>query len=273
MHGCSFSFLKSIFVIILLFCISSCVPLLIGGGGAAAITGGRLIAQEKTVGESLSDTTIWTKIKTKLSNRGIDNLVTGSINIEVNEGRVLLTGTVEDKNNIITILKVCWSVNGVKEVINELQIAGEKDKPGMLVKASDAWITTKIKGKFLASKKVFSINYTVETIEGVVYLFGISQSQTELDDAIDLVSATNGVKKIISYVRVKKDESKKLLETKGKKEFPSPNKEKKLMDYDFDADVRPLEDEALEKPTIIKPKPIARTSNKDGNEIFEDDDF
>jgi osmotically-inducible protein OsmY len=267
-------FLKSIFFITVLFFISSCVPLLIGGGGVAAITGGRIIAQEKTVGQSISDTTIWTKIKTKLSNRGIDRIMMGSINLEVNEGRVLLTGIVTDKNKIITILKVCWSVTGVKEVINELQIAEEKDKPGVFTQASDAWITTKIKGKFLASKQISSVNYTVETIEGIVYLFGTSQSQTELDDAIDLVSATTGVKKIVSYVRVKKDIEKKLSETKGKKTAVSKKKEKKLMDYDFDySDIHPLEEEGLEKPTIIKPKRIDHTSEKDKNDVFEDDDF
>jgi len=274
MRALKVSFLKIIFFVALLSLVSSCVPLLIGGGGVAAVTGGRILSQEKTVGESISDTTIWTKIRTKLSNRGIDNILMGSINIEVNEGRVLLTGTVPDKNKIITILKVCWSVSGVKEVINELAIAGEKEKPGFFKRASDSWITAKIKGKLLGSKKVSSVNYTVETINGIVYLFGTSQSQSELDDAVDLVSSTSGVNKIVSYVRVNKDISKKLTETKGNKGPASSKKEKDLADYDFDySDIHSVEEDDLDKPTIIKPKPIKHNSDKAEEKIFEEDDF
>lgn len=195
--------------------VSSCTAALIGGGGVAAIVGGKIASQEKTVGSSFSDTTIWTKIRTGLANKGIDNILLGTINIEVHEGRVLLTGTVPDKDKIITILRVCWNVNGVREVINELRIA--ESKAGAIDTLKDSWITTKVKTKLLASKIVKSANYSVESLDGIVYLFGTAQSQEELDKAIDLISNTADVKKVVSYVKVNKNIDSRLKETKGVK--------------------------------------------------------
>jgi osmotically-inducible protein OsmY len=275
-------FLKQVLMVVAaLLLTSSCIPLIIGGGGVAAIAGSKIATQEKTIGESISDTTIWSKIRTKLANRGIDN-ITGSINIEVNEGRVLLTGTIHDKNKIITILKVCWSVNGVKEVINELKISDAKESSGFLDKASDTWITSKIKGKFLANTKISTANYTVETIDGIVYLFGTSQSQDELDVAVNLVSDTKGVKRVISYVRVKENEDKKLSKTKGNNPLAHQEEDKSFNDYSFDYSDIHQPEQPTNKPAVIKPQVIDETApsnkvnkpvNKQTDKVFEADDF
>jgi osmotically-inducible protein OsmY len=257
--------LKIAFCVTMLFTTISCVPLLIGGGGIAAVASGKVLSQEKTVGTSISDTTIWTKIKTSLSNKGIDHIVMGKISIEVDEGHVLLTGSVPDKDKIITILKTCWSVNGVKEVINELKITDKKEEGGIFNTTSDAWITSKIKGKLLANTKIHSTNYSVETIKGIVYLLGIAQSQDELDTLVDLASNTSGVEKVVSYVRVKKDLDKRLSETRGNKEVLSPKEDKPLMDYNFDYSNIHKGEKEQDKPGIIQPNKI------DEDDIFDDD--
>ncbi|NRA74065.1 MAG: BON domain-containing protein [Rickettsiales bacterium] len=255
--------LKFICCVIALQMLSSCIPLLIGGGGAAILAGGKLVKQEKTVGESLNDTTIWSKIRANLSRRGIDNVMLGSINVKVSEGRVLLTGTISNKHKVIPILQACWSVHGVKEVINELQIADKKEKTSVLGGISDAWITTKIKAKLLAARDIPSVNYTVETIDKVVYLFGIGKFQEELNRVIDVVSSIKQVKKIVSYVRVKKDVRKKITHTKGNREFLSK----------YNDEVDEYESDKIDKPTIIKPNTIPRDNNVEEDDIFEDDDF
>ena len=257
-------FLKIICCVVILHILSSCVPLLIGGGGAAIIAGGKIVKQEKSVGESINDTTIWSKIRANLSRRDIDNVMLGSITVKVNEGRVLLTGTIPDKHKIIPILQACWSVHGVKEVINELQIAGEKEKTSVFGDISDAWVTTKIKTKLLATRDIPSVNYTVETIDKVVYLFGIAKFQEELNRVIDIASSVKQVKKIVSYVRVKKDIRKKIKQTKGKKMSSNDY----FDDYeDFDS-----KKNKIDNPDIIKPNAISR-DNSDEADIFEDDDF
>jgi osmotically-inducible protein OsmY len=202
--------MKKLLALLILFSISSCAPAVFSG----TAFGGKLIMQDKTIGESFSDTSVWTKIKSKMIHKKIDNLF-GSINIKVNEGRVLLTGTVPSRESIIEILKICWDTQGVKDVINELQL--EKKGQGSIVTyAKDSWITTQVRSRLLFSD-IKSINFSVETIDGIVYLFGIARSQSELKDATTKISAINGVKKILSYVRVTKDITDRIKNTKGQK--------------------------------------------------------
>lgn len=255
------------------YTLSSCTALLIGGGGVAAIMGGKVATQDKPVGTAFSDTTIWTKIRTGLANKGIDNVLLGKINIEVNEGRVLLTGTVPDKNKIVTILRVCWDTNGVKEVINELRIgADEQDTFDHL---KDSWITAKIKSKFIASKIIKSSNYSVESIDGVVYLFGTAQSQEELDKAIETASGTEKVKQVASYVKVKKPIESKLSETKGIKLEKEHEELAPVVPQEgqVESQYQPwAQDQQAPQP---KPAPKSNPSktNAESSKIFEKDDY
>ena len=160
--------------IFLLFSLSSCAPAIFSG----TAFGGKLLMQDKTVGESLSDTAIWTKIRSKMINKKIDNLF-GSITVKVHEGRVLLTGTVPNREAILEVLKVCWDTQGVKEVINELKVE-KKGQSSVLTYTKDSWITTQARSKLLFSN-IKSVNFSVETIDDIIYLFGIARSQSELD--------------------------------------------------------------------------------------------
>ena len=193
--------------------LTSCVPVLLGAG---ALVGGKLITQDKTIGESMSDSTIWAKIKAGFVRENMDDVV-GSINIEVSEGRVLLTGFVDASKDRVHILKVVWEQDGVREVINEIKIRDEGTKSGAFDYAKDSWTTSQIKTKLLFASGVTSVNYSVETINATVYVFGISNSEEELDKVKDIASKASGVKEVISYVRVKKSIDDRIDATKGQK--------------------------------------------------------
>lgn len=201
--------MKKFLSILVLIFLSSCAPAIFGG----ASFGGKLLFQDKTMGESFSDTSIWTKIRSKMMHKKIDDLF-GSVNVKVNEGRVLLTGTVPNREANLEILKICWDTQGVKEVINELKVA-KKDQTSVGTYTKDSWITTQARSKMLFSD-IKSINYSIETIDGVVYVFGIARSQSELEKATDKISKISGVKKVVSYVRVVKDIHDRINTTRGK---------------------------------------------------------
>ena len=192
---------KNKFCIVLIssFILSSCVPAAIGG----VVGIGKSVYQDKTVGEEISDQTVWAKIRTSLMKNNIDNLV-GDVNVKVHEGRVLLTGTVKHREDIIKIIRICWEQDGVKEVINELKVEDESSG-GLKQYAQDTWITARLKSRMLFNKDIKSINYNVITINGTVYLIGLARSQEELGAVTDLSSHIGGVKEVISYVRVKKN--------------------------------------------------------------------
>ncbi len=179
------------------------IPLLLNGCPAVilggATTAGYVGVQERSIGNAVDDTGILAHIKSLYLQSDVNTLFHG-ISVEVTEGRVLLTGQVPTPEARVEAVKLAWQPSGVKEVINEIQIA-----EGYSIKqyARDAYISTRVRGRLLISKNVRSINYNVDTVKNVVYLMGIAHDQKELDIAISLAKAVDGVKQVISHVMLK----------------------------------------------------------------------
>ncbi len=182
-----------ILLLIILLSLQGCT------GSFFAITTGGLIGchsllQDKSVGHSIDDRIIWGKINfLLLKNKSFLN-----ITAQVDEGVVLLTGIVESEEASITIGKLVLSITGVKDVLNEILV--QEDSESVL---KSSVITFKIKSKLLFDKSIKSFNYLVMTVDEVVYLFGLGQSQAELDKVIEIASNIYGVEQVVSHVRVR----------------------------------------------------------------------
>ena len=96
-------------------------------------------------------------------------------------------------------VRLTWEVTGVKDVINEIQI---KSGEGIQDFAYDTWITTKLSAQLTFDTDVYSINYEIETVNGVVYIIGIAQNQAELDRVLTHANDIERVRRVISHVRV-----------------------------------------------------------------------
>lgn len=177
--------------------LTGCAPVLIGGAGAVGYAG----AQTRSVGEAVDDSIIAGKITSRFVQADVNDLLQ-NVNTKVTEGRVLLTGMVNKPETRVEAVKLVWQIDGVKEVINEIQVEGNNGVPQYM---KDAWITTQVKSKLLVEKDIRSINYNVETVGNIVYLIGIAQNQAELDKATYIASTIKGVKKVISHVRMAND--------------------------------------------------------------------
>jgi osmotically-inducible protein OsmY len=177
--------------------VSGCAPLVIGAGAEGAV----LVAQERTVGDAVDDAGILIGIKHKFSQKDVNDLL-GNVEVKVVEGRVLLTGNVEKPETQVEAVNLAWQIEGVKEVINEIQI---NDKSGFGNYAQDVWISTQVRSRLLFTKGIRSVNYSVITVNQVVYLMGVAQDQSELDKATYVASTTAKVQKVVSYVRMKSD--------------------------------------------------------------------
>ncbi|MBL0318866.1 MAG: BON domain-containing protein [Alphaproteobacteria bacterium] len=175
--------------------LNGCVPVV----GAAAATTGVFASQDRTVGNAIDDKTTWAKIKDQYIQSPDRQLLSG-VNVEVIENRVLLSGSVDTQESALKAVELAWKVTSVKEVINEIQIRKKSAKNF----AIDSWVTTQVKSKLLANENVRSINYHVETVNGVVYLFGLAKSQSELEAATKSASTVPEVKKVVSHVRIQK---------------------------------------------------------------------
>ncbi|MEQ8557579.1 MAG: BON domain-containing protein [Henriciella sp.] len=176
-----------------------CTPLLASGCVAAALgTAGAVgvaSMQDRTVGEAVDDATTSNEIKAKLLDEG----GLGEVDVEVAQGLVLLSGRVSTPEQRVRAEDLAWSSTRTRDVANEIKI----EKPGgFFANASDELITARVRASLVASKEVKSINFNIETYDGVVYLMGIARTQSELTEAAERASLVGGVQKVVSYVRV-----------------------------------------------------------------------
>jgi osmotically-inducible protein OsmY len=193
-------FKKISLILTCLFIFSACGPTMLFTGIAGA---GATLSKEKTVGGTVDDHSIWTKIKGSFlqHNKEVDGILT-NISVEVSEGRVLLTGFVKTPEERLTILRLVWEQAGVREVINEIKLAEETNQSKVSQYSSDSWITTQVKSKMFMNNNVRSINFNVETIDSVVYILGIARTQEELDSITNIAENVKGVAKFVSYIRL-----------------------------------------------------------------------
>jgi len=193
--------LSLVAVVVSALAISGCWPIVFGAGTEGAV----VVAQERSVGNAVDDAGILLKIKDRYARADYKDLL-ANVEIKVVEGRVLLTGNVDKPESQITAVREAWLVTGVKEVIDEIQL---NNKAGFSNYAQDVWISTQVKSRLLITKNIRSVNYSVITVNQVVYLMGIAQDQSELDRVTWVASTTNHVQRVVSYVRMKDDPARK----------------------------------------------------------------
>ncbi len=179
--------------------LSACSPVTVAVGAGAAV--GVAAAQEKGVSAAADDVRIRAEIN-GLWLQTDENLLY-DIELQVQERRVLLTGSVEDPELRLKAVRLCWQVDGVEEVINEIEIS---DKSGFTNYTRDAQISTELRSTMLVDQDIRSINYSIETVNQTIFLMGVARSQDELDRVIDHARNIEYVRRVRNYVRVKEPE-------------------------------------------------------------------
>lgn len=165
----------------------------VGAGAATAVAA----SEERGLGGAISDTAIETQINAALLQHSFETF--RKVAVKSYEGRVLLTGLVQKPEMRIDAVRLAWQVRGVKEVINEIEVT---DKGGPAAYARDVWISTQLRTKLLLDKEIQSINYSVETVSGSVYLMGFARSPEELARVKAHARNLAFVRRIVSHVRV-----------------------------------------------------------------------
>lgn len=182
-----------------LLLLGGCSGLGVATGAGAAL--GIAAAQEGGLRASARDLAIRAKINDLWFQYDIETFA--KLNLTVKQGRVLVTGVVDDPEDRVEAIRRAWQVGGVEQVINEVRVADSEGVPGFV---RDAWITTRLRTALTLDKYVQSINYTIDTVSGIVYLMGVAQNQAELNRVIEISRTVPHVRQVISYVKMK-DES------------------------------------------------------------------
>ena len=187
---------KIFFSLSLLLIFTGCAQVAVGGISKSVL----VAKEERSVGTFIDDTVIAARLKNLYFNQ--NEKIFFNVDVEVNEGRVLLTGTVETSEIRIEATKLAWGITDVVTVINEIQIS---ENDNILDYADDLVITTKINAKLLINKEINNLNYNIDTVNKIVYVIGIAQNKNELANVIDIINSVYGVQEVINYVRLKED--------------------------------------------------------------------
>jgi len=121
---------------------------------------------------------------------------------EVHEGRVLLVGTIRTPQDRIRASQIAWQIEGVDEVVNELQVAEEQSGMAYL---KDARISNQLRLRLLTAVDVADSNFDFETVNSVVYILGVARDRSELEYVAELAATIAGVERVVSHALLADD--------------------------------------------------------------------
>lgn len=183
--------------------LSGCAGALIGAGATVGVAA----AQEGGLERALSDAQIQAAINKMWLEHDAKLFV--KLDLTVNQGRVLITGVVQNPEARVEAVRLAWKPKGVKQVINEIRVA---KSGGIMGFGRDTWITTRLRSAITFNRDIQSINYSIDTVQGTVYLMGVAQNQQELNRVTQIARTIPDVKQVVSYVKIV---GKPLSETSG----------------------------------------------------------
>ena len=170
-------------IIILLF--TSCSS--IGQFGA----GVDITFDPRTIGMQIDDTIMQKNLSARLALT--DKKYFLSISSEVRDGNIFLSGKVDEPEEKIKITKMAWETNGVRSVKNAITIKGQSNFKST---AKDILITSQLRSALIFNKKTKARNYTLETINKNIYIFGISMDIDEKKEVINEANKIYDVKNV-----------------------------------------------------------------------------
>jgi osmotically-inducible protein OsmY len=149
----------------------------------------------RTVGMQIDDTLMQKNLVARLTLTEKKYFL--SIQAEVLDGRIFLTGKVNEAEEKIKITKLAWETKGVRSVKNAITIKGQSNFKST---AKDILITSQLRTALIFNKIIKSNNYTLETINKNIYIFGIAMNDEEKKEVIDEANEIYDVEKVIPTI-------------------------------------------------------------------------
>ena len=166
--------MKKIISILIILLLTSCSS--VGRFGA----GVDITFDPRTIGMQIDDTIMQKSLSARLALTDKKYFI--SIQSEVLDGRIFLSGKVEEPEEKIKITKMAWETKGVRAVKNAISIKGQSNFKST---AKDVLITSQLRTALIFNKKTKARNYTLETINKNIYIFGIAMDEEEKKEVIN----------------------------------------------------------------------------------------
>ena len=180
---------KSAILILLLIFLTNCSPVSRFG------TGVDITFDPRTIGMQIDDTIMQKNLVARLSLSEKKYFL--KIQVEVLDGRIFLSGKVDEPEEKIKITKLAWETKGVREVKNAITIKGNTNFKST---AKDILITSQLRTALIINKKTKARNYTLETINKKIYIFGIAMDEEEKKEVLLEAETIHDVDKVIPSI-------------------------------------------------------------------------
>ncbi len=188
---------KLIFNFLVLLILNSCV-----GASSKGVfgTGVTVALDPRTLGTQIDDGIMDKNLDAKLLLMNKNYLL--SISTQVLDGRIFITGKVDDPEEKLKITKLAWEIEGTRSVKNDLKI---KEEFNFKQSAKDVLITSQLRTALIFNKQIKSSNYSVDTYKKKIYIYGIAESKEEQSLVIEEAKQILDVEDVISSILLVED--------------------------------------------------------------------
>ena len=183
---------KNILLLFIVVILSGCV-----GYSSTGIfgTGVSIALDPRTIGTQIDDSIMQKNLSARLINLNTNYLL--SVKAKVLDGRIFITGKVDNIEEKFQITKLAWEIKGARSIKNDLQI---KEKFNFKQSAKDILITSQLRVAMISSKKIKSVNYNIDTYKKKIYIYGIAQNEEEKVEVINEAKQILDVEDVIASI-------------------------------------------------------------------------
>ena len=185
------------FFLILLVLLNSC-----SGTSSRGLfgTGVSVAIDPRSLGTQIDDSIMEKNLITRLTMEEKKYFL--SIKTKVLDGRIFITGKVDNPEEKLKITKIAWETSGVRSVRNDIKI---KEKFNFKQSAKDTLITSQLRAALIVNKNIKSSNYQIDTYKKNIYIYGIARNRDELDIVVNEAKSILDVNKVIASILLVED--------------------------------------------------------------------
>ena len=188
---------KSFIILFLLFLLSSCIG---SSSGGIFGTGVSVALDPRTLGTQIDDSIMQKNLLTRLALTEKKYLI--NLAVKVLDGRIFLSGKVEEPEEKLKINKMAWETKGVRSVKNNIAI---KQKFSLKNTAMDILITSQLRTALILNKNVKAANFNIDTINQKTYVFGIARGEEEKREIIEEAKQIVDLKELVTSILLVSD--------------------------------------------------------------------
>ena len=163
-------------------------------------TGVSIAFDPRTVGTQIDDSIMQKSLSTKILL--VDKKYFLSVKSKVLDGRIFLTGKVDDPEEKLQLTKLAWEIKGVRSVRNDIKV---KEKFDFKQSSKDLLITTQLRTALIINKKIKATNYQIDTYKKKIYVYGIAMSTEERDLVLEEAKKILDVENVIASIILLED--------------------------------------------------------------------